>query len=97
MGEYNDEASLTIPNQALSIDTIIKMFTRGEPVEAGKSVYYDNIDDFDQFDQTLDKNFDLSDYSEMKRLLKDEEQRRSESKEIEDGEAESSGSEAGTN
>lgn len=62
VGEINKEPSLTVPNQSLSVRDILQRYTMGTMIpEMSRSVYYDGLEDFDQSDETLKPDFDLSD------------------------------------
>lgn len=59
--------SLTVPDQSLTIEEILKRFVVGESLPIGKNVYHDGEDpDFNDYDPTLDPNFDLADATQIK-------------------------------
>ena len=64
--ETNPMKSVTVPNQSMSIREIIQRFSLGQSVSGAREVYYDDEEDFDNVDPTLDPNFDLSDYTRLK-------------------------------
>lgn len=55
--------SLTIPDQSLTIREIVERFVMGEPTLGQRAVHYDEVEDFDNIDPTLDPAFDLADVS----------------------------------
>lgn len=78
----NDEPSLTVPDQSLTVREILDRFTKGIPVDIGmqdNSLEYDGDDpSFDDVNPFLDPAFDLSDLTDMElervRLLAEQEQ-----------------------
>lgn len=65
--------SLTVPDQSMTIQEILRRFATGQTIGVGKQIYYDDLDDFDQIDPTLDPNFDLSDVSLIRNEIKERE------------------------
>ena len=71
-GEVNNEPSMTIPDQSMSIEEIVTRFASGEPISVGQDVYYETDEvnaSFSDVDPTMDPSFDLSDYSAMRSEL----------------------------
>lgn len=65
-GEVNNEPSLTIPNQSLTVRDILERFTRGMMIpDSAQPHYFDGEEDFDAVDPRLEKDFDLSDVSRL--------------------------------
>lgn len=63
--EHPSGPSLTVENQAYTIREILEKFTRGAaPSVAFKPVYESNGEDFDQINETMLGDFDLTDASE---------------------------------
>lgn len=60
LGETNDEPTMTVPDQSLTIPEILDMFTRGIDVSNlyKEPVGYDDPD-FDDVDPTQDPTFDV--------------------------------------
>ncbi len=48
-GQVNKQKSLTIPDQAMSIKTIMERFARGLPIEQFKPIYDENIDEDSEY------------------------------------------------
>lgn len=53
-GEVNDEPSMTVPDQTLSMREIVDRYTRGLPIDAAIYDAYDDGDDFLPDPKTLD-------------------------------------------
>jgi len=60
---------MVVPNQSMPIREILVRYASGQAVGGAKAHYYDQLEDFDQTDATLDPDFDLSDYSRIKNEL----------------------------
>lgn len=73
---YKDVLSLTVPDQSLTVREIVTRFVNGQPVTGSHSVYYDNVDDFDVIDPTLDPSFDLADATAIANQLAESSARR---------------------
>lgn len=58
--EVNNEVSLTVPEQSMSLKEIIERYVKGQQLDVGKNVYYDDPDDFDSV-MDIPPDFDLSD------------------------------------
>ncbi|MEM0173655.1 MAG: hypothetical protein QXI16_04015 [Sulfolobaceae archaeon] len=65
-GEFNTLASETIPGQALSVKEVLIKFTQGTLNNIVQPVYYDDIEDYDSDDITLNPAFDLTDVENYK-------------------------------
>jgi hypothetical protein len=67
-GQVNKQKSLTVPDQAMSIKTILDRFARGLPVEQFKPIYDDNIDE--DSDYLPDpRTMDLADRQQFKEQI----------------------------
>lgn len=53
IGEINDQPSLTVPDQTMSLRTIVERYTRGLPIDGAKVPIYDEENDLPDF-RTLD-------------------------------------------
>lgn len=75
MEPVNDLPSLTQPDLSYSVKDIISRFVRGIAPPVASDVYYpeipDDADPFDYIDPTQRMDFDLSDYSSLRRDLDD--------------------------
>lgn len=82
--EFNDEPSMTVPDQSLTIEQILIKFAHGEPLNLGSSYYYETDDvnaSFDDLDVTRSDGFDLADASMQQASLERNKQRASEEEE----------------
>lgn len=75
MEPVNNLPSLTQPDLSYSVKDIISRFVRGIAPPVASDVYYpeipDDADPFDFIDPTQRMDFDLSDYSALRRYLDD--------------------------
>lgn len=60
-GELNTMESETIPNQAYTVKEVLLRFNNGTLPNIVQPVYYDDTEDFDNIDPTLDPAFDIVD------------------------------------
>lgn len=61
LGEINTAESETIPNQAFTVKEVLLRFNQGTLPNIVQPVYYDDTDDFDNIDPTLNPAFDMVD------------------------------------
>ena len=61
LGEINTMESETIPNQSFTVKEVLLRFNNGTLPNIVQPVYYDDTEDFDNIDPTLDPAFDLVD------------------------------------
>jgi len=67
-GEHNDQPSMTVPDQALSIREILRRFSHGIPLDGQQIPIFDeNEDDLPDF-----RHMDLADRQEYEIQLKEE-------------------------
>lgn len=66
LGEVNNEPSMTIPDQTMSIRTILERHSRGLPVGGSMDVYYDEDDTMPDY-----RTLDLSEIADLKQEVKD--------------------------
>lgn len=66
LGEVNNEPSMTIPDQTMSIRTILERHSRGLPVGGSLDVYYDEDDTMPDY-----RTLDLSEIADLKQEVKD--------------------------
>jgi hypothetical protein len=65
---FDPSQSLVIPDQNMSLETILKRFTRGERLGVGQDTFYDDIDEnMDGVDYDKLKGLDLTELDEMRR------------------------------
>lgn len=69
-------ATLTVPNQAEDLKNILRRFANGQPLPIGRQIYHDGLDDFDQIDETLNPDFDLSDMTKLQESVKENAERK---------------------
>jgi len=67
-GQVNKQKSLTVPDQAMSIKTILDRFARGLPVEQFKPIYEENIDEDSDYIPDP-RTMDLADRQEFKEQI----------------------------
>lgn len=81
-GEINSGEENTIPNQSLSVREILNRYIKGLPIDnIQRKGYYTGSDDFEDYDETLDPNFDLSDVTEgMLQIERNKQEREIQSK-----------------
>lgn len=60
-GILNTLPSETVPNQAFSVNEVLLRFSQGTLPHIVQPVYYDDTDDFDNIDPTLNPAFDFVD------------------------------------
>lgn len=53
VGEENDEPSMTVPDETMSMREILVRYAKGLPIDGGRNVYYDENDDLPDI-KTLD-------------------------------------------
>lgn len=64
--EVNEEKSLTIPNQAYTIQELLRMHIQGIKPDIQKQAIYEDEDFGENFNPLRKQNFDLSDLDEIK-------------------------------
>ena len=82
--EFNDEPSLTVPDQSLTIEQILIKFAHGESLNLGSSYYYETDDanaSFSDLDASRSEGFDLADASMLQASLERNKQRAREEEE----------------
>ena len=82
--EYNNEASMTIPDQSLTIEQILMKFAHGENINLGSSYYYETDEanaSFEDLDITRSDGFDLAEASMQQAHIERNKQRVSEEEE----------------
>jgi len=67
-GQVNKQKSLTVPDQAMSIKTILERFARGLPVEQFKPIYDENIDEDSEY-LPDPRTMDLADRQDFKEQI----------------------------
>ena len=60
-GEINLSESETVPNQAFTVTEVLLRFNNGTLPNIVQPVFYDDTDDFDNIDPTLNPAFDMVD------------------------------------
>lgn len=60
-GETNNQNSETVPGQAYTVTEVLLRFNNGTLPNIVQPVYYDDNEDFDNIDPTLNPAFDLVD------------------------------------
>jgi len=62
--DYTGLVSKTVPNQSLTVNDILTRFSRGQPIQGERQIYYD-----EQVDPTKSPDFDLSDVTNIENEL----------------------------
>lgn len=65
-GEVNNEPSLTVPDQTMSIQTILERYSRGLPIGGRTDEYYDEEDTMPDY-----RTLDLTDIAQLQKNVKD--------------------------
>lgn len=65
-GEVNNEPSLTVPDQTMSIKTILERYARGLPIGGRTDEFYDEDDTMPDY-----RSLDLTEISELQKNVKD--------------------------
>jgi hypothetical protein len=65
-GEVNNEPSLTVPDQSMSIQTILERYARGLPIGGRTDEYYDEDDTMPDY-----RSLDLTEIAELQKNVKD--------------------------
>lgn len=72
-GEINSQASLTVPDDSLTIGEILRRYAKGLPLGGAVRIEYDDIEDDDQFTFLPDpRTLDLADRERMSREVTEE-------------------------
>lgn len=67
--EWNEEPSITIPDESFTVKEILERFTTGMPLSLSKQPIYDSEASFDDIDETRDPAFDLADATLARDLM----------------------------
>lgn len=66
---YEQKPSKTIPDEAYTVAQILERFMRGQGVDGQRVIHYGEDEDFDDYDPTLDPDFDIVDaYTRMQQF-----------------------------
>lgn len=65
-GEINNEPSMTVPDQTMSIRTILERHSRGLPIGGSMDVYYDEDDTMPDY-----RTLDLTEIVDLKQEVKE--------------------------
>jgi hypothetical protein len=65
-GEFNNEPSMTVPDQTMSIQTILERYARGLPIGGRTDEWYDEDDTMPDY-----RTLDLTEIAELKQSVKD--------------------------
>ena len=79
-GEINTLQSETVPNQAFTVTEVLLRFSQGTLPNIVQPVYYDDTDDFDNIDPTLDPAFDMVDADNILNQIENNKKEREEKK-----------------
>lgn len=79
-GEVNTLQSETIPNQAFTVTEVLLRFSQGTLPNIVQPVYYDDTEDFDNIDPTLNPAFDFVDADNILREIDNNKKEREELK-----------------
>ncbi len=58
---YEQSPSKTIPNEAYTVSEILERFMSGQGVDGQRVIHYGEDEDFEDYDPTLDPDFDVVD------------------------------------
>lgn len=72
--EVNNDPTMTVPDQSLTIPEIIERFTRGLTLDDLVRPYEEEEQDFGDVDVTKDPAFDLNDYKRLNAEIKQRQQ-----------------------
>lgn len=66
---YEQLPSKTIPNESYTVAEILERFSRGQGIDGQRIIHYGDDEDFDDYDPTLDPDFDIVDaYTRMQQF-----------------------------
>jgi hypothetical protein len=67
VGEENNEPSMTVPDETMSMREILVRYAKGLPIDGGRNVYYDENDDLPDI-----KTLDLAERQQLAEQYKQE-------------------------
>ena len=79
-GEINLSESETVPNQAFTVTEVLLRFNNGTLPNIVQPVFYDDTDDFDNIDPTLNPAFDMVDAENILKEINNNKKEREELK-----------------
>lgn len=79
-GEINLSESETVPNQAFTVKEVLLRFNNGTLPNIVQPVFYDDTEDFDNIDPTLNPAFDMVDAENILKQINNNKKEREELK-----------------